>query len=100
LEKFHNDVTKFLKENGYEFYVSKKNIFDGRERHAIVDLLIGQKCNNNFIGNWNFNNNNGSTFSYLLYKRNHAINNIFIDMYDVKNCECVIENKSLNQKTL
>ena len=53
-----NKVVKFLKENEYEFYYTKKNIFDGREKHAIIDLLVGQKCNNCFIGNWNFDNMN------------------------------------------
>lgn len=85
----NNNVLKFLKENGFEFYISKKNIFDGRERHAIVDLLIGEKCNNYFIGNWNFDIRQGSTFSYFLYIRNNAVNNIFIDMYDIKKSEAL-----------
>jgi hypothetical protein len=36
-----NNVIHFLKENNYNFYYTKKNIFDGREQHAIIDLLIG-----------------------------------------------------------
>jgi hypothetical protein len=87
-----NNVIKFLKENDYEFYYTKKNIFNGREKHAIIDLLIGEKCNNNFIGNWNFDIRQGSTFSYFLYTRNDAIKNIFIDMYDIKK-----EEKSVNK---
>jgi hypothetical protein len=75
---------KFLKENEYEFYYTKKNVFDGRYKHDIIDLLVGQKCNNCFIGNWNFDIMNGSTYSYLLYLRNNADKNIFIDMYDIK----------------
>ena len=87
----NNNVLKFLKENDYEFYITKKQIFDGREQHAIVDLLIGEKCNNYFIGNWNFSIRQGSTFSYFLYVRNNADKNIFIDMYDINNTE--IEKK-------
>ena len=87
----NNSVINFLKENKYEFYVTKKNMFDGREKHAIIDLLIGGKCNNYFIGNWNFDTRQGSTFSYLLYVRNNAVKNIFIDMYDIKKTE--IEKK-------
>jgi glutaredoxin-related protein len=92
-----NNVVKFLKENDYNFYYTKKYIFDGREQHAIIDLLIGQKCNNYFIGNWNFGIRQGSTFTYLLYLRNNAINNIFIDMYDIKE-KVVVVNKNINLK--
>jgi hypothetical protein len=88
----NNNVVKFLKENDYEFYLTKKQIFEGRERHAIVDLLIGEKCNNCFIGNWNFDIRQGSTFSYLLYVRNNALENIFIDMYNIKYPEIVKNN--------
>ena len=87
----NNNVVKFLKDNDYEFYFTKKQIFEGREQHAIVDLLIGEKCNNYFIGNWNFAIRQGSTFSYFLYVRNDADKNIFIDMYDINNTE--IEKK-------
>jgi hypothetical protein len=87
----NNNVIKFLKDNNYEFYVTKKNIFDGRERHAIVDLLIGEKCNNYFIGNWNFDISQGSTFSYFLYIRNNVIKNIFIDMYNIKSDEKIVD---------
>jgi hypothetical protein len=79
----NNNVINFLKENEYEFYISKKNIFNGREKHAIIDLLIGEKCNNIFIGNWNFSIRQGSTFSYFLYVKNNAEKNIFIDMYNI-----------------
>jgi len=90
----NNNVLKFLKENDYEFYITKKQIFDGREQHAIVDLLIGEKCNNYFIGNWNFSIRQGSTFSYFLYVRNNADKNIFIDMYHI-NLQEKLVNKFL-----
>jgi hypothetical protein len=83
----NNNVINYLKENKYEFYITKKQIFDGREKHAIIDLLIGEKCNNYFIGNWNFDIRQGSTFSYFLYVRNDVVKNIFIDMYDINNTE-------------
>ena len=88
----NNNVVNFLKENDYEFYITKKQIFEGREQHAIVDLLIGEKCNNYFIGNWNFAIRQGSTFSYFLYVRNDALENIFIDMYNIKHPEIVKNN--------
>ena len=98
-----NRVVQFLKDNEYEFYYTKKNIFDGREKHAIIDLLVGQKCNNCFIGNWNFDNMNGSIYSYILYVRNNADKNIFIDMYDIKERELLKDNinfYNINNKTL
>ena len=100
---FDNSVVRFLKDNEYEFYYTKKNVFDGREKHAIIDLLVGQKCNNCFIGNWNFDNMNGSTYSYILYVRNDAVKNIFIDMYDIKERELLKDNinfYNINNKTL
>ena len=96
----NNNVVKFLKENDYEFYFTKKQIFEGREQHAIVDLLIGEKCNNYFIGNWNFEIRQGSTFSYFLYVRNNALENIFIDMYDIREKEIISNNVTINNITL
>jgi len=92
-----NNVIRFLRKNNYKFYISKKNIFNGREKHAIIDLLIGEKCNNIFIGNWNFDIREGSTFSYLLYVRNNAVKNIFIDMYNIESNE-IIKYKNFNLK--
>jgi hypothetical protein len=88
----NNSVVKYLKENDYEFYYTKKQIFEGREQHAIIDLLIGEKCNGNFIGNWNFDIHQGSTFSYFLYVRNNASENIFIDMYNIRETENIKDN--------
>jgi hypothetical protein len=88
----NNNVVKYLKENDYEFYYTKKQIFEGREKHAIIDLLIGEKCNGYFIGNWNFNIHRGSTFSYYLYVRNDALKNIFVDMNNIRENVIVKDN--------
>ena len=93
----NNNVVNFLKENDYEFYFTKKQIFEGREQHAIVDLLMGEKCNNYFIGNWNFAIRQGSTFSYFLYVRNNSLENIFIDMYNIKHPE-ILKNNYIIEK--
>lgn len=93
----NNNVVNFLKENDYEFYITKKQIFEGREQHAILDLLIGEKCNNCFIGNWNFDIRQGSTFSYFLYVRNNSLENIFIDMYNIKHPE-ILKNNYIIEK--
>jgi len=93
----NNNIINYLKDNDYEFYITKKQIFEGREQHAIVDLLIGEKCNNCFIGNWNFDIRQGSTFSYFLYVRNNALENIFIDMYDIREKEIISNNVTINK---
>jgi len=88
----NNKVVKFLKENEYEFYYTKKQIFEGREQHAIIDLLIGEKCNGHFIGNWKLGIHRGSKFSYYLYVRNNAYKNIFIDMCNIREKENINDN--------
>ena len=60
-----NRVIDFLNENKYKIIFSDK-YFDGREQNAIIDLLISKYCNNIFIGNFNFEMLNGSTFSYYI----------------------------------
>lgn len=90
--EYNNIITNYLKANNYEFYYTKKDIFEGREKHAIVDLLVGEKCNNYFIGNWNFDIRQGSTFSYALYIRNNAFKNIFIDMHNISKSEIIKDN--------
>lgn len=92
----NNNVINYLKDNNYEFYITKKRLFNGREKHAIIDLLIGEKCNNYYIGNWNFDIRQGSTFSYFLYVKNNAVKNIFIDMYDIKKSEILKNNNNNN----
>jgi hypothetical protein len=56
----NNDVIDYLKENGYDFYIKENLKFKNREINAIIDFLIGQTCNNIFIGA------GGSTFTDLI----------------------------------
>jgi hypothetical protein len=79
----NDKIITFLTEYGYEFYCTKKNIFYEKEKHDIIDLLISEKCNNYFIGNLSPDIRNCSLMSYLLYIRNNASENIFIDMYNI-----------------
>jgi len=69
---FDNAVIDFLNKNKYNYFTSKKKPFEYRELNAIVDLIISKKCNNIFIGNFNLNGNNGSSFSYYIYKTLHS----------------------------
>lgn len=88
-----NNVIKYLKENGYEYYYTKKNMFEWREPHAILDLLLSEKCSGTFIGNWQHNksDNMGSTFSYAIDTRiKEQVNRIFIDLYDINKSELII----------
>jgi hypothetical protein len=87
----NNRVVKYLQDNNYDFYTTKKNIFDGREPHAVIDLLVGEKCNGCFIGNWNRDNNLGSTFSYMLDQRiDPSVKRVLIDAHKIKTDELVI----------
>jgi hypothetical protein len=89
----NNNVIKYLMDNNYEFYSTKKNIFQDRVPHAIMDLLLSTKCDGTFIGNWQHhkNYNMGSTFSYVIdiLMKNH-VNKIFIDLYDIKKSEILL----------
>ena len=62
---FSNKVIDFLRENNYIYSLTPK-YFEDREKNAIIDFLISKKCNNLFIGNFNFVHLNGSTFSYYI----------------------------------
>ena len=89
----NNNVIKYLKDNDYDFYMTKKNIFEGREPHAIIDLLVGEKCNGCFIGNWNFETAMGTTFSYVLHQRMKSnVKKIFIDHCNTNSDNIVVMN--------
>ena len=56
-----------MKENGYHYMMLEKDLEKGREYNAIIDLLNGRYCNKYFIGTFNPEKLNGSSFSYCLY---------------------------------
>jgi hypothetical protein len=91
--ELENNVIKFLKDNNYEFYFTKKNLFEWREPHAIIDLLLSEKCSGTFIGNWQHQKleNMGSSFSYVIDVRiKDYIKRVFIDLYDIRKQEIFI----------
>ena len=60
--------------------------FSGREACAVLDLLLGERCNNVFVGCHNFKLNRGSTFSYTLWQRMSKVKKgVFIDLDGIKN---------------
>lgn len=88
-----NDVTRFMRENGYKYTHMDKTLLDGREVNAIIDLLISEHCNGVFIGNINPNNYHGSTFSYAIYNhlRDKPVKKICIDTDQIFSKEIVVE---------
>lgn len=74
---FNNEVINFLENNKYKYYMSIKKHYQYRELNAIVDFIISKQCNNIFIGNFNLNGNNGSTFSFYIYKSLESNNIIY-----------------------
>lgn len=88
-----NNVIKYLKDNGYDFYFTKKNMFKWREPHAILDILLSEYCTGTFIGNWQHHKSSqmGSTFSFAIDTRiREKVNKVFIDLYDITKTEMVI----------
>ena len=87
---FSNGVVDFLKQNNYSYKFIDK-FFNDREKDAIVDLLVSKYCNNIFIGNFNINNLNGSTFSYYIGKCvKENVTKIYIDLDRIHDQEVVI----------
>jgi hypothetical protein len=75
-----NNVVDFLLRNEYNFIIPEKQ-FTNRHLNAIVDMLISKTCNNIFIGCYNFNKKNGSTFSYYCQKQmSDSVQKVMIDI--------------------
>jgi len=62
-------------------YLIQKFGFTGREICGIIDLLLGQKCEGDYIGSYNIENNRGSTFSYVLHHIGNHKRSILIDAH-------------------
>ena len=79
-QSLNNKVIDFLQNNNYIYRFSEK-FFEGREKNAIVDLLISSNCNNVFIGNYTFKHFLGSTFSYYIAKLlKKDVKGVYIDI--------------------
>jgi hypothetical protein len=63
--KNNKKIIDFLKTFNYDFIMYNNN-FNGREINAIFDLIQASQCNETFISNFNYENLNGSTFSYYI----------------------------------
>lgn len=81
-------VIAFLEASGYHYRIGQKDLVEGRECNAIVDLLIGQHCTATFIGSVNPHNRHGSTFSYMLWKRMaDTVQSVLIDLDEIHHPE-------------
>lgn len=84
-----NGVIDFFEREGYSYKFTEKH-FAGREKNAIVDLLISKRCNNIFIGNFNPVNLNGSSFSYYISKSlQNDVKKIMIDLDRIRDVEII-----------
>lgn len=89
-----NPVYDFLQREGYQILKIDK-LYDRRELNAIFELLVSSLCNNKVIGNFNFKNINGSSFSYYMCKlMNSNVEKIMIDLDHIHNSEQVFTSFS------
>jgi hypothetical protein len=76
----NNVVVKFLLENNYKIFTTQK-IYNDRELNAIIDLEVGNLCNNVYIYVYE------STFSYFLmnkltiYNKHIKLAELFFELY-------------------
>lgn len=83
-----NPLVHFLHHSGYNYCVSKNLIVFGSEINTNINLGIGKKCDNVYIGNFNINQLNGSDFTYILIQQmNHNVKHVLIDVNNIKNKE-------------
>lgn len=91
----NNKVIEFLRNNGYHFYIRKKDTSLGRETNALIDLCVGEKCDNIFLGAVNC-----STFSYTLKQRmKYPVNTISFSLnkiFEKANLDLSIEECNNN----
>jgi len=88
INNYVNPVLHFLHHNGYDYCVSKNLPVFGSEINSNINLAIGKKCNNVYIGNFNINQLNGSDFTYtLIQQMNHNVKHVLIDVNNIKNKE-------------
>lgn len=64
-----NAVIQWLRENGWSFSLTPKDLAWGREMNALVDLLVADACNNVFISSFHTGFFTGSSFSYMITRR-------------------------------
>lgn len=81
-----NPIIETLREDGFQIYV-RPNIPDiGREINGLIDLLIGLKCNNIFISNYD------STFSAVLFNNlKETVKTYAINLSSITEDVCILD---------
>lgn len=80
----NSEIYSFLRSNNY-MYILKDALFQQRELNAIYEFNCAIKCNEVFIGNFNLDGCNGSSFSYLIYKNINPKISVMIDLDHLNN---------------
>jgi len=78
---YNNEVVQYMDQNNYK-YIKTPKFDSNREISAIIDMHIGQYCNNIYIGTFE------SSFSYILYIRmynKNKVNPIIFSLADINN---------------
>jgi hypothetical protein len=90
-----NRVVDFLQNNGYTYVIRPKNLDQGREVNAILDLIVGTHCTGVLFANFITDNVGflGSTYSFVLYymlERKVGVRAIQIDVEHIFSSEELI----------
>lgn len=73
-------IISFLDKNNFKYHFRNFMPILGNEVNIIIDIHLGKKCNNIFLGNFNLNNVNGSNLSYIfMHQIDNNIKKILID---------------------
>jgi len=78
-QSLNNGVVNFLQKENYTYTFTKKQ-YEDREKNALIDLLSAKACNHIYIGNFNPDQMNGSSFSYYVGEVTHPVKKIYIDL--------------------
>jgi len=85
--EYDNKVVNYMKKEGFNLHCVNKE-YEYREMNAIQDLIIGTYCNHKFIGNFNSQTSQGSSFDYIIWKKaDQSILKIFIDLENISGKE-------------
>jgi hypothetical protein len=85
--EYDNNVVKFLRENKYN-YIETPKMDSNREISAIIDMHIGQSCNNICIGIIE------SSFSISLFERcNPQVKKLFLYYTNIEHQGCIYQSE-------
>jgi hypothetical protein len=89
----NNKVIEYLKNNNYNHNFYNMD-FNGRELNALYDLVQASQCNETFISNFNYQQLNGSTFSYYISVMSNPLKIVSIDIDNINSDAIIYMNKN------